>query len=231
MRRSATRRLRRTQTRIGLYAFGISVAVHALVLCGFSVRHPVQRERPQPQALLWLTRPQPAGIEPAVLATLLRPISADVTAPHAPTTTPAWIVVMLEQPLPHAAAYAEHWPPAPAAVSARPAPPAALLWQVVADGTLAPTLLQAWQRQSQNHAPPDAVAAGPCDVYVMIDYPSFARQVLLTRSSGNARHDAAVLRALHRLPLPIPAALRSTLTPMGLVSYAARVRVACAAQE
>jgi hypothetical protein len=230
MRRSTTRRLRRTQTRIGLYAFGISVAVHAVVLCGFSVRHTTRRARPQPPALLWLTQPQPAGLEPVVLATLLRPISADVTAPCAPAA-PAWIAPVLDQPLPQAAAYAEDRPMAPAAVSAHATPAAAPAWQLIADGTLAHTLRQAWQRPGQNLVPPDGVAAGPCDVYIMIDYPSFARQVLVTRSSGNAQHDAAVLRALHTLPLPIPALVRATLTPMGLVSYSARVRVSCAAPE
>jgi len=203
--------------------------VHAIVLCGFSVRHSARREQPPPQTLLWLTQPQPAGIEPGVLATLLRPIGADVTVPVVPAT-PAWIATVLDQPLPRAAAYAQDRPSAPAA-GARAVPAAALLWQVVADGTLAPTLLKAWQRQGLQLAPSDATAAGPCDVYVMIDYPSFARHVLLTRSSGNAQHDAMVLRALHTLPLPIPPAVRTTVTPMGLASYSARVRVSCTAQE
>jgi len=229
MRRSATRRLRRTQTRIGLYAFGISVVVHAVVLCGFSVRHTAQQERQQPPVLLWLTQPHPARIEPAVLATLLRPISADITTPAVPAT-PAWIATVLDRPLPRQAAYAPSPPSVPAA-SPRSAPASALLWQVAADGTLAPTLLQAWQRHRQSLALPDTAPAAPCDVYVMIDYPSFARQVLLIHSSGNAQHDVAVLRALHSLPLPIPPAVRSTLTPMGLVSYAARVRVSCTTQE
>jgi hypothetical protein len=221
IRRSAARRVRRPPVRIGWYALLLSIALHACLLSGFSIMRPPLSVRRQPAALLWLTRPRQAGIEPGVLATLVRPIAADVTVPRLPAA-PAWIAATLARPWLAATVRAEAVPVAPVA------PP--VHWSMQADGTLAGTILQAWQRHQAAQPLPAAADAGACDLYVTIDYPSFARQVLLLRSSGDAHHDAVVVQAVRILPLPMPAGAR-VATPMQSRSYRARVRIAPAVEE
>jgi hypothetical protein len=188
---------------VSVCALGLALGVHALLLCGFSLRPIAPHTWRAPAPLIWVTRPR----EPAV-AEIAAPLRAALAQPLRTPPTPPPLspvaTILAQTPLPQVPRDVS---PSASLITTSGTAQSIMIpsrWQLEASGPLAATILSAWRRYEPPLEAAGSSARRPCVLEVRLSLPSFARRVIVLQSSGDPTWDAHVVRAVNNLALMPP---------------------------